>query len=161
MPVSKQTMQPHTLNHIHHISLTHGNTNIDRLCIHYSFFESKNAVTCTHTGHRDTVAGVLSEAAVCDNVNVNIQWTQHYVQNDNKRWLVEFYRAFSLTRAKKNGHQYKCYWTQYFAYTLQYKFQYSYITAASTLYVYIYIYISVTLSHMTGAKWKRYRGCLW
>ena len=46
----------------------------------------------------------LVRGSSVDSADVDIQWTQRDVQNDDKQWLVrlsEVFCGFSLTRAKK------------------------------------------------------------
>ena len=75
------------------------------------------------------------------NINVStviLPPRQHYI------YIYLYFRNMKPYNERKmktkNGRQYKCFGTQYFACTLQYKCQYSYTTAASTLYIYISIF---------------------
>ena len=76
--------------------------------------------------------------------------------NGNLCNILRSFVAFLPQESEENGHQNKYYETQYFAFTLQYKFQYSYITAASKLYTYRYIYIDIrSMKPYSGRKMKR------
>ena len=81
--------------------------------------------------------------------DVDIQWTQRDVQNDDKRWLVwlsEVFCGFLSHERQDNGHQYKCYRTQYFACVLQY------ISNINIIYISLYTY-----KHFCNMK--PYDGC--
>ena len=103
------------------------------------------------TRHNDTecfpkLASLLSlvRGSSADNADVNSNEHSVVFRAMTNCDLCDFLRPFCgflPHQPQINGRQHKCYQMQYFACTLQHKFQYSYITAASTLYcIYIIIY---------------------
>ena len=68
--------------------------------------------------------------------DVHIQRTQCDAEKDNKRRLVQLSQVFCgflPQERQENGRQYSCYWTQYFACTLQY------ISNINIIYLLLYI----------------------
>ena len=99
----------------------------------------------------------LSEAVVQTELMLTSNEQSVIVRTMTNGDLCDFLRSsvtFSLKRAKKNSCQYKCHRTQYFEDTLQYKFQYSYITAASKFYNYIAIYVYPCPQH-EAIRWAQ------